>query len=53
MTVEEVLAELKEHYGEWFLRECTNRGDKGIMVQSRSGEVFILSVQQVRGVTIP
>jgi len=47
-----VLAELREHYGEWVIRDCFHHGDRGLLVQQPTGQVFIVTAHEVTGVVV-
>jgi hypothetical protein len=51
-TPEVIIANLQEHFGEWVVRNCHHKGDKGLLVQAQTGELFVVTVASVRGVVV-
>ncbi len=52
ITVEVVLAALREQYGEWVVRDCYHKGDKGVLIQQPTGQLFVVTAHEVTGLIV-
>jgi hypothetical protein len=52
ITPQVILEDLKGHFGEFVIRDCYHKGDSGVIVEARTGQMFVVAVAEVRGVIV-
>jgi hypothetical protein len=52
ITPEIVVEDLKRHFGEWVIKNCFHKGEPGLLVKVDTGQAFVVTVAEVKGVIV-